>query len=463
MADYKYLKDEDISSKTVVVRLDLNSNVEDGELFVGARIESYVETLKELTGKGAKIVGLAHQGRRGQDDFVSLKQHAEEISERIEKEVKLIGWDADFVSEIKAMQQGEVILMENVRFHENEEQSFSPEEASKIDWVQKIASVSDLFVQDAFSVCHRAQPSVIGLSVLLPSFVGPVLEKELSALEKVDSREKPSVFVLGGAKISDSISLIQSLFENDKADTICVGGLLGELFLKAKGVQLGAKDKFFEEKGLNQFVEQAKQILSQHGEKIIVPVDIAIMNDYDEREEILVSELPKDNQINDIGMETVSEFKDVLKKAKLIVMNGPMGVFEKMEFEIGTKKVFDAISKSRGFSMVGGGDTEAALRETDFSPEDFSHVSLAGKTPLLYLLGKELPGLTVLQSKGASGTPEKESEELAKENPVPVPSESVEPAKEEPVQDSSESEDSAKAEPVQEEAEEEPESESSES
>jgi phosphoglycerate kinase len=397
MAEYKYLKDENISGKTIVVRLGLNSNVEDGELFVGARIEAHAKTLKELAGKQAKVVALAHQGRRGQDDFVSLKQHAEEISERIEKEVRLLSWDSDYVSEIKAMQPGEIILMENVRFHEKEEQNFSPEEASKIEWLQKIASVSDLFVQDAFSVCHRSQPSVIGLPVLLPSFVGPALEKELAALKKVDSGEKPSVFVLGGAKVSDSISLIQSLLEKGKADTICVGGLLGELFLKAKGIKLGAKDKFFEEKGLNQFLEQANQILSQHAEEIALPVDVAIMNDYDEREEVLVSELPKDNQINDIGMETVAEFKNILKKAKLIVMNGPMGVFEEMDFELGTKKVFDAISKSRAFSLVGGGDTEAALRETDFSPEDFSHLSLAGKTPLLYLLGKELPGLTVLQ------------------------------------------------------------------
>jgi len=397
MPGYKYVKDEDISGKTVAVRVDLNSNVEDNELFVGARIIAHAKTLGELAAKGAKVVALAHQGQKGKPDFVSLKQHAEEISERIGKEVKLLKWDTDYASEIKAMQPGDIILMENVRFNGDEEKDFTPEDASKAEWVQKIASVSDLFVQDAFSVCHRPQPNVLGLPFLLPGFVGPVLEKELNALKKVDSDEKPAVFVIGGAKVSDSIALIQSLLEKQKADTICVGGLMGELFLKAKGVQLGLKDKFFEEKGLNQFVEQARQILSQHGEEIVVPSDVAIMNDYDEREEVMASELPKDNQINDIGMETVAEFKDVLKKAKLIVMNGPMGVFEEMDFELGTKKLFGIISKSRAFSLVCGGDTEAALRATDFGPEQFSHVSLAGKALLLYLLGKELPGLAVLQ------------------------------------------------------------------
>jgi phosphoglycerate kinase len=396
MAGYKFLKETNVAGKTVVIRLDLNSNVEDGELFAGARIERHAQTLKELSEKDAKIVALAHQAWKGQPECLSLKQHAEAITEQIGKGVKLLSWDSDYLAAIKEMQPGEIILMENVRFHDSDNKEMSAEEAAGVEWVQKLSSVADLFVQNALSVCHRPQPNVIGFSKL-PSFVGPVLESELSALKHFDSGEKPCVFVLGGAKPKDTISLIQTLFERGKADTICLGGVPGELFLKAKGISLGEKDKFFEEKGLNQFIEQAKQLLSEHEEKLVLPVDLAIMNDYDEREEIPVSELPKENPIYDIGTETVALFKETFKRSKLIVMNGPMGVFEKMDFEIGTKKVLGAISKSKAFSLIGGGDTGAALQQTDFSQEQFSHVSLAGHALLQYLSGKELPGLIALQ------------------------------------------------------------------
>ena len=397
MGDYKFLKNENISGKTIVIRVDLNSNVEDGELFESERLRKYAKCLKQLAEKNAKLVVLAHQGRKGQDDCVSLKPHAELLSELTEKEVMLLPWDSNYEATIKEMQQGGIVLMENVRFHDGEEQEFTAEDASKVEWIQKIASVSQMFAEDALSVCHRSQPSVIGFIPLLPSFVGPVLEAELEALKHFDSGEKPCVFVLGGSKIKDSLYLIKELFGKQKADKICTGGLLGELFLKAKGVALGEKDKFFDENGLNELVEPAKQVLENYGEKIILPVDVAIMDDSDEREEISVSELPKENSIFDIGTETVAEFKDALKGAKLIIANGPMGVFERMDFEIGTKRVFNAISKNRAFSIVGGGDTETALEQVDFSEKDFSHISLAGKALLLYIIGDKLPGLIALQ------------------------------------------------------------------
>lgn len=397
MGEYKFLKKEVVGGKTIVVRVDLNSNVEEGELFESARFRRHAEALKGLALKGAKVVVLAHQGRKGGEGCISLQQHAELLSALVEKEVKLLKWDSDYAAVIAAMQQGDIVLMENVRFHDNEEQDFSAEDAGKIEWVRKIASVSQLFVQDALSVCHRAQPSVIGFTALLPSFVGPVLETELNALKHFDSGEKPCVFVLGGAKLKESISMIKELFGKQKADRVCAGGLLGELFLKAKGVALGEKDAFFAEKGFNELVEPAKEVLSFYGDKILLPVDVAIMDDSDEREEVSVSELPKDNTICDIGPETVAEFKDAIKDAKLIVANGPMGIFEKIDFEVGTKRVFSAISRSRAFSIIGGGDTETALEQMDFSEKDFSHVSLAGKALLQYLSGKEMPGLLALK------------------------------------------------------------------
>ncbi|MBN2067605.1 MAG: phosphoglycerate kinase [Candidatus Diapherotrites archaeon] len=386
---------ESLSGKTVVARLDLNSNVENSELFPGARIREHAKTLKQLSEKGAKVVALAHQGRKGEEGCISLQQHAEEISEQVEKEVKLLKWDSDYIAAIKEMQNGDIVLMENVRFHDNEEQEFTPEEASKIEWVQKIASAADIFVQDSLSVCHRAQPSVIGFSGL-PSFAGPVLERELKALEHYDSAGKPAVFIFGGAKVKDSIKALQAVLENGKADFACAAGLVGELFLKAKGIRLGEKEKVFEEKGLNELLGSAKQILEAHPEKLVLPQDVAVLDEDDERLEIAVEELPSDFLVCDVGMETVSLFRKHVLKAKLVVFNGPLGMFEKYGFEVATRKLLSEISKAKAYSLIGGGDTVDAVEELDFSFKDFSHVSLGGKALMQYISGKELPGLLAL-------------------------------------------------------------------
>ncbi|MCX6798629.1 MAG: phosphoglycerate kinase [Candidatus Diapherotrites archaeon] len=397
MGEYKFISKENVEGKTIVVRADLNSNVENGELFAGARIKEHAKTMKFLSEKGAKVVVLAHQGRKGDEDFSPLDQHAAAISEEIEKPVKLVKWSEDYVAAIQAMQNGDIILMDNVREFDDEEKEFTPEEASKLERVQKIGSVSNMFVQDALSVCHRSQPSVVGFTALLPSYVGPVLEKEVNALKHYDKGEKPCVFILGGAKIEDSLKLIKVILDNGKADTVCVGGLFGELFLKAAGKKLGEKDKFFEEKNLMSLVEPAKQLLDAHGEKIVLPVDVAAVDDDDERKELTVDELPTDYLVCDIGTETAALFKQKLKKAKFAVFNGPLGMFERYGFEVGTKRVFDALKSGKAFALLGGGDTETAIEQLEFSFEDFSHVSLAGKALLTYLSGKELPGLKVLQ------------------------------------------------------------------
>ena len=396
MAGYKFLGKEDVSGKTVLIRVDLNSNAEGGELFPSERIKQHALTLNQLSEKGAKTIVLAHQGRKGEEDCISLQQHADAIKEEIGKELQLLAWDSDYVAAIKQMQPGAIILMENVRFHDNEEKDFTPEEAAKIDWVQKIASCAELFVQDALSVCHRAQPSVVGFSSL-PCFVGPVLERELGALAKYEKGERPVLFIFGGAKIKDSLELMGVILTSGKADNVCVGGLLGQLFLKAAGKNLGETEKTFEEKGLNPLIEKAQQLLSSFKDKIILPIDLAVVDEDDERLEITVEELPTDFPIGDIGLETVALFKKQVHKAKLIVFNGPVGMFEKYGLEVATKKVLEAVSKSKAFSIIGGGDTVDALRELEFMPTQFSHVSLGGKALLQYLSGQSLPGLQALQ------------------------------------------------------------------
>jgi phosphoglycerate kinase len=216
-------------------------------------------------------------------------------------------------------------------------------------------------------------------------------------LAKYEKGERPVLFIFGGAKIKDSLELMGIILASGKADNVCIGGLLGQLFLKATGKNLGETEKTFEEKGFNPLVEKAQQLLSSFKEKIILPIDLAVVDEDDERLEITVEELPTDFLIGDIGMETVALFKKQVHKAKLIVFNGPVGMFEKYGLELATKKVLESVSKSKAFSIIGGGDTVDALRELEFMPTQFSHVSLGGKALLQYLSGQPLPGLQALQ------------------------------------------------------------------
>ncbi|MDO8634412.1 MAG: phosphoglycerate kinase, partial [archaeon] len=233
--------------------------------------------------------------------------------------------------------------------------------------------------------------------VKLPRFAGPVLERELVALEKLDNKNEPKLLILGGAKPEDSISILGSMLEKGYCNEVCLGGLFGEMFLAAKGTKFGKKDKFLQEKGYAKVEGEIKKILSKHRDKIILPVDLAASNDGNDRKEIRVNELPTDMDIMDIGRETTEMFKKKIRSSKIVVYNGPMGVYENPIFSIGTKKILETIAFGRTFSILGGGDTERAIFALGLLPQDFSHLSLAGKALLEYLAGEKLPGLEILK------------------------------------------------------------------
>ncbi|MDD5148484.1 MAG: phosphoglycerate kinase [Candidatus ainarchaeum sp.] len=394
---YKFISPQAVKGKTLAVRLDLNSPVEKGKIVVSARLREHAKTVAGLSKKGARLALLSHQGRKGDGDFIPLEQHAKALAGISGKKISFCGWQEDFVSAIKNLKDGEAVLLDNTRFQEDEAVEKSPEEHAKSPWIQKIASVSDFFVEDALSVSHRPHASVVGFAPLLPCFAGPQLEKELDALEKFGSAEpKKRLFILGGAKIGDSLKMIGFLLQNNRAEKILLGGLLGELFLKAGGLSLGERDAFFSEKGLDKLVPEAAEAMQKFPGKIFPPLDVAL-DEKGKRREIPAVKLPSESMIMDIGKKTISSMKKHIEDADFFVFNGPLGVFEKKQFAEGTKEIFSEFKKTKKTGILGGGDTETAIQALGFSMHDFYHVSLAGKALLECLSGETLPGLEILK------------------------------------------------------------------
>lgn len=382
----------------MLLRTDLNSNVVEGRVVVSSRLREHAKTIYSLSEEGAKVVIMSHQGRKGDPDYISLKRHADFIKKFVDKPVNFVTWEEDFIGAIRQMKEGDICMLENTRFLEIETQEkLTPQEFSQQHPIKELSSVADCFVQNALSVAHRNHATVTGF-VKLPRFAGPVLERELVALEKLNNKNEPKLLILGGAKPEDSISILESMLENGYCNEVCLGGLFGEMFLRAQGIKFGKKDKMLDEKGYAKIETEIKKILSKHKNKITLPVDLAASNGGNHRAEIRVSELPIDMDIMDIGRETTEIFKRKIRNSKIIVYNGPMGVYEKPSFSIGTKKILETIAFGRSFSILGGGDTERAIFALGLLPQDFSHLSLAGKALLEYLAGEKLPGLEILKN-----------------------------------------------------------------
>ena len=393
---FKSIFDVPLKGKTVLLRVDINSSVVEGRVVVSSRLREHAKTIYSLSEEEAKVVVLSHQGRKGEEHFISLKRHADFLKKFLDKEVKFVGWQEDFVKEIKAMKNGDVLVLDNTRFLDIETmEGKSPKEFSKMSPIQELAEAGDYFVQNALSVCHRNHATVVGF-VGLPSFVGPLLGKELEALEKLSIKEDRKLLILGGGKPEDSMGVLESMLKQGLCDNVCLGGLFGEMFLRAGGKRLGKKDGFLDKKGYRGLEPRIKKILSGYSAKIILPIDLGAKSNDGERIEIKVSELPTEFEVLDIGIETTELFKKKIREAKTVVFNGPLGVYEEKSFSIGTKKILETIAFGRCYSIVGGGDTEKAIFTIGLLPQDFSHLSLAGKALLEYLAGEKLPGLEVL-------------------------------------------------------------------
>ena len=402
MPKFLTLDDFDVRDKTVLVRVDFNSPVdpETKKVLSDTRIRAHGETtIKELAEKGAKVVILAHQGRPGEPDFISLEQHAQMLGSILGKPVKFVDdvYGEKAQNAIKELKSGEILVLDNVRKFPGETKKASPEEHSKSELVMNLAPLADLFVNDAFAAAHRAHASIVGFTVLLPSAAGRIMERELKALSRVlENPEKPCIFILGGAKADDSLQISKYVLDNNIADYVLTGGITGHLFLAAKGYNLGKPNmELLEKKELMGLIPGIKELMEKYPGKIETPVDLAIEVD-GKRKEIAVEELPTEYPIYDIGTKTIERYSQIISTAKSIVFSGPPGVYEKEEFVKGTKGLFEAIANSSAFSLVGGGHSVAAVHELGLA-DKMGYISTAGGALIEFLMGKELPGVAALE------------------------------------------------------------------
>ncbi len=396
------LDDVDLEDKTVLVRVDFNSPIDPKSKTIldDVRIRSHGETtLKELAEKRAKVVILAHQGRPGEPDFIPLQQHAEILSRIIGKPVRYVD---DLLGEkaktaIKSLNSGDILVLKNVRTHPEEQTNRPPNEHARTDFVQSLAPLADVFVNDAFAAAHRSHISIVGFTPVLPSIAGRIMQKELNALEQaLESPKKPCIYILGGAKADDALRISNYVLSNRIADKVLTGGVAGHLFLAARGVNLGKPNvEFLEKKELTSFLPGIKALIHRYPNYILTPSDVAV-NVEGRRQEITQEELPTTYPIFDIGTQTIHRYRAVIASAKSIVVSGPLGVYENAEFRKGTKEVLEAVATSSAFSLVGGGHTVAAVEE--FNLQDrMGYISTAGGALIEFLMGETLPGVQALQ------------------------------------------------------------------
>ncbi len=403
----KTIDDFDVKSKTVLMRIDINEPVDKGNdrLKDITRIEGCAPTVKELSGKGAKLVLLAHQGSDIEyGSYYTLRPHAKVLSE-------LTGLDIEFVPDvcgpyaqekIMALQDGEVLLLDNVRFMAEEMTLFetklnlTPEQQARTQVVQKLYPLADLFILDAFAAAHRAQPTLIGFEELLPSAMGRLFEKEYGVLAEIlEQPKKPMVFVLGGAKIQDAFLMMETALRDNIADKVLAGGLVANVLLIAKGVDIGQpSQEFIRKNNLEACIEQSKPLLEKYAEKIVLPVDLAYAGAG--RVNVDVTQLPVEQLFLDIGEKTANIFREEILKAKTVFVNGPMGVFEKEPTEYGTKEVWRALGETKAFTVLGGGDSISATNKYKLA-DQIGYICTGGGAMVRFLSGEELPAVKALK------------------------------------------------------------------
>ncbi len=397
MADFKTLDDiGDIRGKRVLVRVDLNVPMADGKVTDATRIERVGPTIAELSGKGAKVILLAHFGRpKGEaNPEFSLEPVAKATAEVLRRAV---GFAGDCVGEkaaaaVAAMQEGDVLLLENTRFHKGEEKN-DP------DFVRALAANGDLYVNDAFSAAHRAHASTEGLAHLLPAYAGRTMQTELEALEKgLGSPVKPVVAIVGGAKVSTKIDLLMNLVK--KVDALVIGGGMANTFLAARGTEVG---KSLAEHDLAQTAKQIMIEAAEAGCAVILPVDGVVAREFRANapnETVAIDAVPADAMILDAGAKSVEVVNQWIDRAATLVWNGPLGAFEIEPFDRATVEAArHAAGRTRAgklVSVAGGGDTVAALNHAG-AADDFTYVSTAGGAFLEWMEGKPLPGVEVLK------------------------------------------------------------------
>lgn len=389
------LDDLDVDGAALGVRVDINSPLANGGLADDARLRAHLDTLEELLGRGGRIAILAHQGRPGEEAFIDLEPHATRLDELLDAPISYVDstFSADARAAVSDLDPGEGLLLENTRFYAEEYMEFSPERAAETYLVSRLAPVLDGFVNDAFAAAHRSQPSLVGFPVELPAYAGRVMERELAVLGSIDETPTPRMYVLGGAKVTDSLEVARSVLDRGLADAVLTAGIVGNACLLAEGVNLGAASAAVVNERSREAVTQAGHLLDEHSDRVHTPRDVAVERD-GTRIEVDLTDLPTARPVKDVGAKTIAAYAELLEEAGTAVLNGPAGVFEEASFAAGTQEVFTAATRA-GYSVVGGGDTASALRHQGI--EGFDHVSTGGGAALRMLTGEPLPAVEVLR------------------------------------------------------------------
>ncbi|MDB9233751.1 phosphoglycerate kinase [Halorubrum ezzemoulense] len=395
---------DDLSADSrVLVRLDLNSPIEDGTPQDNRRFERHAETVRELAEAGHRVVLLAHQGRPGRDDFTSLGGHAEILADRVGRDVGFVAdtYGDEALEAIDALDAGEILLLENTRMCDDELPEASPEEKAETEFVRTLAPLFDAYVNDAYSAAHRKHASLVGFPLVLPAYAGRVMETEYEANTAIATREfdGPVTMVVGGTKATDVIGVMDAL--DDRVDRFLLGGVAGELFLRAAGHpvgrDVGERDLFDEQWERNR--ELIESVLDERGDAIRLASDLAYEGPDGERAEVPVDDIgEKETGYLDVGATTVADYEPAIRESDAVFVKGALGVFEDERFADGTVGILDAIAETDCFSVVGGGDTSRAIEMYGLSEADFSHVSIAGGAYIRALTGEPLPAVETLEA-----------------------------------------------------------------
>lgn len=404
----KTLDDFDYRGKTVLCRVDINQPVDRATrtLRSTARIRACVPTVRELSDRGARVVLMAHQGSDIEyKNYYTLAPHRAVLEELLGRPVRFVEDVCGPAAQdaVRALKNGEILLLENVRYMAEEQTLFelklrlTHEQQAQTVVVRRLAPLADLYVCDAFAAAHRDQPTLCGFEQVLPSAMGRLFEKEYCVIsELMESPARPCTFVLGGAKISDAFLMLETVLKSGTADRVLTGGLVGNILLTAKGEEIGKGSlDFIYKSGYGEYIDVAGKLLEKFADRIVLPTDLA-WTENGERREARVGSIPSDIVSLDIGTETAASYQKIIAQSATVFVNGPMGVFEREETELGTRAVWLALGATKGYTVVGGGDSITAT--TKYGQTDhIDYICTGGGALIRFLTGEELPVVRALR------------------------------------------------------------------
>jgi len=388
------IDDFDFKGKTVFLRVDMNCPIDPDTLEISGtkRIEEIIETINSLN--SAKIVIASHQGRVGNKDYTSMEKHAEVLEKLLNRKVTYVNdvMGSAAQNEIKKLNDGEILLLDNLRLCAEENYEFSGSNAAKTILVIRLSKLLDLCVLDSFPSAHRSHPSIVGFPYVLPACAGRLVEKEVKKLDEImDVAKAPHVLVLGGKKVEDRLEAIRLLIENGRADHVLLTGFIGNVFLRAQGrirSTIGIKRE-------DEIVAKAHTLIGEFPDVFSTPVDVAIEQD-GKRVELDIRELNKDDEIYDLGPKTIEHYGKIISEAGTVFISGPAGFFEKEDFGYGTKALLDVVATSKATTIVSGGHLSSALKKFGLA-EKITHISTAGGALVRYLTATKIPMIKALE------------------------------------------------------------------